>query len=338
MEPLSAKAKANRSKPKGTGDTRHDRGQRAGADAAMGGGHDDAPVFCGVRLTHPERVMYRRQGATKQDIAAYYAGHTARILPHLRNRPLSLVRCPSGQGNECFFQKHSTKSVPEYIKSVEIKEKSGKTAAYLMIDTAEGLVSAAQIGALELHIWGARADRIERPDRMVFDLDPDEDLDFADVRAAAEEVKDVLADAGLRAFALLTGGKGIHVVVPLERRRDWSGVKAFAQGVADNLVKADPRRYVATASKSKRKGKIFIDWLRNERGATAIAPFSLRARPGAPVATPIAWSELSRVKAANAYSLDNIAARLSALKSDPWADYSGIRQSITNDHLAFAKR
>lgn len=287
----------------------------------------------GVRITHPDRVMYPGQGATKRQVAEYYVEHADRILPFLTGRPLSLVRCPAGREDDCFFQKHHTASVPEHLKSVEITEKEGKRAPYLMIDSVKGLIAAAQIGALELHVWGARADRIERPERIVFDLDPDEGLRFDLVRDAAFDLRDVLDATGLRSFPLLTGGKGVHVIAPLERRREWKDVKTFAKGLAQKLAEASPSRYVAGSSKAKRKGKIFIDWLRNERGATAIAPYSTRARPGAPIATPISWRELSDIDRADAYTLDNIRARLSHLRSDPWKGYGDVRQSITNAAL-----
>lgn len=295
----------------------------------------EATEVKGVRLTHPDRVMYPGQGATKRGVAEYYAGNADRILKYLKGRPLSLVRCPAGREDECFFQKHHGASVPEEFDAVDIREKDGKTARYLVINDAKGLVAAAQIGALELHIWGVRADRIERPERVIFDLDPDEGVSFMTVRDAAAELRDVLQAAGLKSFPLLTGGKGVHVIAPLERRREWPDVKTFAKGLAQKLADASPDRYVAKASKAARKGKIFIDWLRNERGATAVAPYSLRARPGAPVAAPVSWRELARAEAANIYTLDNIAARLSHLKSDPWDGYDGARQSITDSVLDF---
>ncbi|WP_428408712.1 DNA ligase D [Hyphococcus sp.] len=297
----------------------------------------EATEVKGVRLTHPDRVMYPGQGATKRQVAEYYANNAERMLKYLKGRPLSLVRCPAGREDECFFQKHHGASVPKELKSVEIEEKNGKTARYLMIDDVKGLVAAAQIGALELHVWGARADRIERPERVVFDLDPAEGVSFSTVKDAALELRDVLKAAGLESFVLLTGGKGVHVIAPVERRRDWPDVKTFAKGLAQKLADASPERYIAKASKSARKGKIFIDWLRNERGATAVAPYSLRARPGAPVATPVSWRELAKVEAANAYTLDNIGARLAHLKSDPWKGYDDLRQSITGSVLDFVK-
>ena len=219
------------------------------------------------------------------------------------------------------------------IGETEIKEKDGETSSYLLLNSAEALVSAAQIGALELHIWGSRTDKLEKPDRLVLDLDPDEGLDFGDVKTAAYEVRDVLEAAGLQTFALLTGGKGIHVIAPLERRQGWDEVKAAARGLAKKLSDAAPDTYVAEASKAKRKGRIFIDWLRNERGATAICPYSLRARPGAPVATPVRWDELSGISSGQDYTLSNIRRRLSSLKTDPWASYDDVRQSISKSVL-----
>ena len=311
--------------------TTSDKQAEAGNGKEEGG--DDGKVL-GIRISHPDRVVYDEQGATKREIAEYLAEIAPRLLPHIKDRPVSLVRCPSGAGGKCFFQKHHTDSTPDAIGETEIKEKDGNKASYLILNSPEALVSAAQIGALELHIWGARTDRLERPDRLVFDLDPDEGLDFEAVKDAAFEVREVLESAGLTSFALLTGGKGIHVVVPLERRHGWDDVKAAARGLAKQLSKAAPERYVAEASKAKRKGKIFIDWLRNGRGSTAICPYSLRARPGAPVAVPVRWDELSGIDAANTYTLSNIRRRLSSLKDDPWAAYDDTRQSLGKHVMA----
>jgi bifunctional non-homologous end joining protein LigD len=257
-------------------------GQVTSANAAA----DSAVTISGVRLTHPGRVMYAQQGATKLAIAQYYQRHAAEILLHLKGRPVSLVRCPSGAEGECFFQKHHNASVPEALEKISIREKQGKREPYLLINSTAGLVAAAQIGALELHIWGARSDRLEYPERLVFDLDPDASLPFSAVRNAAVELRDLLAAIDLRSFPLLTGGKGIHVIVPLVRRRGWDDVKAFSRGLARKLEQAAPDRYVASASKARRHGRIFIDWLRNERGATAVAPYSPRALHTAPMASP----------------------------------------------------
>lgn len=297
---------------------------------AIGG---ETPDLGGVRLTNPDRVLFEGQGLTKMDLAKYLSAIAEHILPFTEDRPVSLVRCPAGRSDDCFFQKHRGASVPEEIGEVMIEEKDGTKKSYLLVGDRPGLIATAQIGALELHGWGARADRIDRPDRLIIDLDPDEGMGFDLVKEAATEVRDVLASAGLRSFALLTGGKGVHVVAPLERRRGWNDVKAAARGLARQLAKAAPDRYVAEASKAKRRGRIFLDWLRNQRGATAIVPYSVRARPGAPVAVPVRWDELPRMERASAFSITSIGQRLSALHEDPWADFQETRQSITNGLL-----
>lgn len=288
---------------------------------------------CGVRLSHPGRVLFPQQGTTKLELAHYYEKASKLILPHVAARPLTLVRCPDGRGKECFFQKHANTAVPDAIERVAIREKSGRSVDYMVVTSTAGLVATAQIGALELHVWGARTDRLDYPGRIVFDLDPDEGLAFKKVRDAAFRLKERLDSEGLRSFPLLTGGKGIHVIVPLRRTRPWKDVKDFAKGLSVKIAEAEPADFVATPSKAARTGKIYIDWLRNERGATAIAPYSPRARPGAPVATPVNWNELAACKASGKYTLGNISTRLEAAEH-VWTDYSTLRQSITKAHLA----
>jgi bifunctional non-homologous end joining protein LigD len=294
-------------------------------------------TVAGVRVTNPDRVMFPRQGATKRAIAEYYAEAAELMLPFLSRRPLTLVRCPEGRGEECFFQKHAGASVPDDIQRISIEERSGKTRDYMLVNSRRGLVATAQVGALELHIWGSRSDRLERPERVVFDLDPDESVRFTTVRDAAFELREVLEAAGLQSFALLTGGKGVHVIVPIRRTRPWADVKDFAQGVATRLAEAAPERYVAKASKELRKDRIYLDWLRNERGATAIAPWSPRARPGASIAAPVDWEELDDLSASATFTLDNIAARLAKARGI-WSGYGAVRQSITAAHLRDARR
>lgn len=289
----------------------------------------------GVRLTNPDRILYPDQGVTKRQLAEYYGEFADLILPFLCERPLSLVRCPSGRVGKCFFQKHRVASTPDEIKTVMIAQSQGGEEACLVIDSAKGLVAAAQIGALELHIWGARTDRIEQPERLVFDLDPDESLEFRHVRAAAAEMRDLLGAAGLVSFPLITGGKGIHVVVPLLPRRGWNEVKTFARGLARKLAEAAPERYVAQASKKRRKGRIFIDWMRNGRGATAIAPYSTRAHPGAPVAMPVSWEELEEIESSAACTLADVAVMARHRERHPWENYHRIRQWISKAHLDF---
>jgi bifunctional non-homologous end joining protein LigD len=288
-----------------------------------------------VKLTRRGKVLFAEAGITKAELAQYLLSVAERMLPHVADRPISFVRCPEGTGKECFFQKHTAKGLPRVLLAVPIKENDGEIANYLMIDNPAGLAAAAQIGALELHIWGARASSIERPDRLVFDLDPDGGVTFADVRAAARDVRDLLQAAHLKSFPLITGGKGIHVVAPLDASQSWDEVRSFARGVARRLAATEPARFTATMSKAKRKGRIFIDWLRNERGATAIAPYSPRAQGNASVATPVSWAELTRVAAANAFTIPDVKARVARQKSDPWKGYSALRQRIGTDALRF---
>lgn len=285
----------------------------------------------GVRLTSPEKILWSDTRITKQDLAAYYATHASIILPHLKDRPLSIVRCPEGAADECFFQKHHNASTPNDIETAPIIEKDGSTGQYLVIRNRKALISTAQVSALELHVWGCRAHAIESPERVVFDLDPDEDLAFERVRTAAFEVRDVLASLGLTSFAMLTGGKGIHVIAPIARKNSWADVKAFTHGVAIKLSAAAPDRYVANMSKKLRRGRIFIDYLRNERGSTAIAPFSPRRREGATVATPVSWRELPRMSSAAEFTIDSIDKRLDSLRTDPWEGYAAASRQILSE-------
>ncbi|SNB61655.1 ATP-dependent DNA ligase LigD phosphoesterase module /ATP-dependent DNA ligase LigD polymerase module [Arboricoccus pini] len=292
-----------------------------------------AGEVAGVRLTHPGRMLYARQKITKLDVARYYAAVASFMLPHVKGRLASLVRCPEGPTKACFFQKHKGSGLPAAFKSVAVPESDGGTGEYLYIDGAKGLVSLAQIGALEFHVWGARAADYEHPDRLVFDLDPDPSLTFADVKEGALEVRALLAGLGLKSFPMLSGGKGIHVVLPIRPEHGWTQVSAFCKGVAQNLAKTSPDRYVANMSKAKRKGRIFIDYLRNQRGSTAIAPYSTRAREGAPIAWPVSWDELSQIDRANLVTLQEAMRRLSEL-GDPWAGYARLRQGLKPKALA----
>lgn len=288
---------------------------------------EEPAEIAGVRVTHPDRVLFEGQGVTKRSLAEYYVAVADRILPHVAGRPLSLVRCPAGQGGECFFQKHASPGFPEALKPVSITEKSG-TDEYLYVDDVAGLVSAVQMGVLELHIWGSHVDTLEKPDRIVFDFDPDEAIDFAMVRAAAVEMRDTLGDLGLTSFPMATGGKGIHVVVPLEPGRGWDEIKDFAEALARLFAERKPDRYLAKASKAERRGRIFVDYLRNGRGATAISPFSSRARPGAPVAWPVSWAGLARLRNAHPATVETALTMLKRQKTDPWKDYFRTQQSL----------
>jgi bifunctional non-homologous end joining protein LigD len=250
-----------------------------------------APDF-GIRISNPERVIYPDSGITKGQLASYYAQVAGIMMPWLANRPISLVRCPQGRAKKCFFQKHDAGSFGEHVRHVPVKEKNGATEDYLYVDSAEGLLTCVQMGTIEFHGWGSRVHDYEKPDRVVFDLDPDEDLGFEEVKKAAIDLKRYLGDLGLVTFPMLSGGKGVHVVVPLTARAEWPEVKDFTHRFALALSEAEPERFLATMSKAKRKGRIFIDYLRNQRGATAILPYAARARPNAPVAAPVSWEEL----------------------------------------------
>ncbi len=282
----------------------------------------------GLSLTHPERVLYPDQGLTKRDLATYYESIADWILPHIAGRPLMVVRCPEGYQGKCFYQKHANEAVPAAVKAVEIQEKAKEPARYLMVDDLAGLIALVQMDVLELHVWGARVDRIETPDRMVFDLDPDERLPWRTVVAAAKLVRDRLATLGLASWVKTTGGKGLHVVVPLTGPNTWEEVKSFSQAVAQSLAKDAPDRYTSKMSKAGRAGKIFIDYLRNGRGATAVAAYSTRARSSATVSVPVSWEELSRTTS-DRFTVKNVPRRLTGLKHDPWRGFWNVRQSIT---------
>src|SRR6185369_506920 len=244
--------------------------------------------FAGVRLTHPDRVLFAEQGITKRDLAAYYERIADWILPHIADRPLTLVRCPEGKMKQCFYQKHVTVQFPESVHRVEIEEDS-KTVSYGAIDSPQGLLSLVQMGVLEFHIWGAHVDDVEKPDYVVFALDPDEGLPWKRVTEGATTLRTALDHLGLKSFLKTTGGKGLHVCVPLVRKTGWDEVKAFTKAVAEVVAAHDPQSYTTKLPKASRKGKIFIDYLRNGRGATSIGAYSTRARAGAPVSTPLFW-------------------------------------------------
>lgn len=306
---------------------------KAGTKTSAGkrGKKDEKAIVAGITISHPDRVIYEDAGITKLDLAEYYAAVAPRLLVTAANHPVSLVRCPEGDIKHCFFQKHANQGFPKTIPQVPVKESSGKTEKYMALRSAEDIVALVQMGTIEFHIWGSAADRLDHPDRMVFDLDPDEGLGFDHVVRGAVELRGVLEALGLKSLPMVTGGKGVHVVVPLERRADFDRVKAFAKGLAQKLEAAAPKRYVSTMSKAKRKGRIFIDWLRNDRGATAITPYAVRSRPGAPVATPITWEELETIEAANVFTLEDILARIE--EDDPWAEAKDWRQSVTRQML-----
>lgn len=279
------------------------------------------------RLTNPDRVLYPDLGLTKEDVATYYERVGEWILPHLRGRPLTLVRCPEGYQN-CFYQKHINDRMPQAIGRVEIEEDDGRVT-YMVADTLDAVLGLVQLGVLELHTWGATRDRLDRPDRLTFDLDPDPSVPWTEVVEAARLTKTLLEELGLACFLKTTGGKGLHVVVPIQRSHDWEETKAFAKAVADHMVAAIPQRFTSNMAKRARKGKIFIDYLRNARGATAIAAYSPRAKPGAPVSVPIAWDELSSDVLSDHFTIMNVPDRLKQLRRDPWESYADSAHRLT---------
>ena len=251
-----------------------------------------APAATKVRVTNRERVIFPEGKITKGELADYYQAVSGIMLPWAGSRPISLVRCPQGRGKKCFFQKHDAGSFGDHVHHVGIREKDGHDEPYLFIDDAEGLVTCVQMGTIEYHGWGARIEDVEKADRLVFDLDPDEGLDFKDVISAAFHVQELLGQMGLVTFPMVTGGKGVHVIAPLTPQAEWPAVKDFAHRFAQVLAQTEPDRFTAALAKAKRTGRIFVDYLRNQRGATAVMPYSARAREHAPVAVPITWEEL----------------------------------------------
>jgi bifunctional non-homologous end joining protein LigD len=283
--------------------------------------------FAGVRLTSPEKVLYPEQGITKLELATYYQAVSDWILPHLADRPIVLVRCPEGLEKQCFYQKHPAVGTPGNLRHIPIREEE-KTEQYFLVDDVGGLISLAQMGALEIHSWGSRADKLELPDRLVFDLDPDPAVPWNRVVQSAQQLRQFLQALGLKSFAKTTGGKGLHLVVPIERRHAWDEVKSFCKRVADLVVRADPTHYTANMAKAARLGKIFIDYLRNARGATAVVAYSTRAHPNATVSVPLTWKELTPETTSDRYTIRNLPRRLAGLKRDPWEGIAEIRQGL----------
>jgi bifunctional non-homologous end joining protein LigD len=273
-----------------------------------------------VALTHPDRIYWPDAGVTKAGLADYYAEVWRWAGPGLVGRPLALLRCPDGIDGPKFFQKHAWRGINPKIRQVQDPaEPDGE--AYLAIDDLDGMIALVQSAALEVHPWGATLRDWERPDRIVMDLDPGDGVAWAEMIAAAEEVRQRLGDAGLAAFVKTSGGKGLHVVAPLKPTATWLDAKGFAKAMADAMATDAPDRFVATVTMAKRKGRIFVDYLRNQRGATAVAAYSSRARSGAPVSMPVGWDELAQVLSAAHFTVENAPSRLAALTADPWADF-----------------
>lgn len=334
-EERKAKAKA-KDKDKDKDDENFQIGRRGRARARPAGaagrkksstGTEPAAI-AGITLSNPDRLLYPEQGLTKLALARYYEQVGDWILPHLEGRPLTLVRCPEGHGSDCFYQKHANETVPDAIGRVTIPD-GNKTAIYMVADSLSAVIGLVQMGVLELHTWGAKRDLLDRPDRIIIDLDPDPGVPWKSVVEAAQLVRTLLNELDLECFLKTTGGKGLHVALPLQRVHTWDEVKEFAKALAEHLVRLIPDRFVANMSKQKRKGKIYVDYLRNAKGATAIAAYSTRARPGAPVSVPIAWDELSVDVRSDHFTVMNVPDRLAALRRDPWREYFTIKQKLT---------
>lgn len=279
----------------------------------------------GVRLSNPDKVLYPEQGITKSELADYYLAVADHMLPHVGNRPITMVRCPTGQEKKCFYQRHAGSGVLEQLHEVKVP---GFDDPYLYINDAAGLVAMVQMGVLEMHPWGVTIERPDKPDRVIFDLDPDEGLGFGDVVRATLEVRERLQALGLVSFVKTTGGKGLHVVVPIEAVGDWRSAKAFAKSFSEQMAADAPDRYLTKISKAERVGRIFIDYLRNDPTSTAVGPYSTRSRPGAPVATPLDWSEVDDNLQPAKFNLKTVPERLRSLKKDPWADIDRVKQRL----------
>ena len=313
-QPKAARrAAAPRAKRKGGGQARH------GEDVALGA----------VRLSNPDKALYPEAGITKRDLADYYAAVAKWILPHLAQRPLSLVRCPNGWAKQCFFQKNADRSSPESLERVTVRTSEGP-ASYMMANSADALTALVQMGVLEIHPWGSTARSQGCPDRIIFDIDPGEDVEWDEVARASREVRTLLEGLGLRSYVKTTGGKGLHVVVPVQPRVAWDEVKGFSKAIADLFARTFPERFTSNMAKARRRGKIFIDYLRNAEGATAVCAYSTRARANAPVATPLAWNELGgKDLRFHHFHIGNVPQRLERLKADPWDGFFEVRQSVT---------
>ncbi len=283
-----------------------------------------------IRLTHPDKIVDVESQLSKQQLAEYLWDVSSAMLPHIADRPLSLVRCPEGSGKPCFYQKHINHLLPKDVGSVMVADKKGgEPEPYITLKSAEALAGLAQMSVLEIHPWSSTNEHLERPDRIIIDLDPDEDLPWTTVVEAAMEVRDVLKAAGLTSFVKTTGGKGLHVAFPLAPDHDFAVTKAWAHGLVQAMEQARPELYLTKMTKAARKGKIYLDYLRNERGATAVAPYSMRARPGAPVSVPLNWDELGQMRERPHYTIATFAEWSNRLARDPWTKLPKVKQALS---------
>jgi bifunctional non-homologous end joining protein LigD len=281
-------------------------------------------AVAGVALSHPDKPLYAAGHPTKAELAGYYFKVASRMLPHVAGRPLSMLRCPGGEGHTCFFQRHAGQGASPHLRPVKVAG-HGDGVPYIMIEDVQGLIALVQQDALEIHVWGSRADAPELPDRVVFDFDPAPDVSFSVVKQAALDMRQRLKDLRLESFLKTTGGKGLHVVVPFRKGPDWDQVKAWSKALADTVAKDDPAHFTINSRKAERTGRIFIDYLRNGFTASAIAPYSTRARPGAPVSLPIGWDELKSLKRGDQFTIKDA---LKRLRKDPWSRMARVKQEL----------
>jgi bifunctional non-homologous end joining protein LigD len=284
----------------------------------------EAREVLGIRLTNPDKVLWAEQGVTKGELADYYLAVAGRMLPHIARRPVTLVRCPVGAEKKCFYQRHVASGVLPQLKEVTIP---GFDEPYLYFEDEAGLIAAVQMGTLELHPWGVTAEQPARPDRLIFDLDPAEGLGFDAVVAAALDVRARLEAMGLQSFAKTTGGKGLHVVVPILPETEWREAKAFTKALADRMAEERPDLYLAKISKAERVGRIFIDYLRNDPTSTAVGAYSTRSRPGAPVSMPLSWDAVTPSLDPKAFNLRTAADHI-ARTPDPWPEIGKVKQRL----------
>lgn len=295
--------------------------------------HHEKQTMTDLALTHPEKILDAASGMTKQMLAEYLVAVADRMLPHVANRPLSVVRCPEGSGKPCFFQKHIGRGLPAGVNSIAVpNRKTGEVEQYLSLNSAEGLVGMAQMGVLEIHPWGACNEQLDQPDRIVFDLDPDAAISWETLAGSAEKLRARLKMLGLESFLKSTGGKGLHLVVPIEPELEWGAVKQFAHAVVLEMETENPALYITKMTKAARTNKIYLDYLRNDRGSTSIAAFSPRAREGAPVAMPLEWKEL-RAAERPQFHVSDFDQWKARLKRDPWKAMAGLKQRLTAETL-----
>jgi bifunctional non-homologous end joining protein LigD len=279
----------------------------------------------GVRLSHPDKVLFPEQGITKGDLADHYVAVAEAMLPHVARRPITLLRCPTGRQQNCFYQRHAGAGIPRQIEKASVP---GFAKPFLFIAGLPGLIALVQIGVLEIHPWGVTVDRPERPDRVIFDLDPDEGLDFGAVVTAAHDVRERLAALDLVSFVKTTGGKGLHVVLPIAPVHEWPAVKDWARSLSEAMAADAPDLYLIRSAKAERTGRIFIDYLRNDPTASAVGPYSTRARPGAPVAMPLDWDEAKPGLNPRLFTVRTVAGLVAEQGADPWAEMLRLGQRL----------